>query len=116
MVARKPYDPLAYQTGCDFALAIVKGLVEHDDGGAYFGSLMGYRHFEAIAIARGHAVRGPKTCSDGGREFVLEDTRLTPAGEAVYKELGLDRLPIKPPGMSRAEFWKWDIIFPSRGR
>ena len=43
-----------YRRDGDFALAIVKGLVEHDDGHCYFHSLMGYRHFEAIAIERGH--------------------------------------------------------------
>lgn len=105
----------AYANGCDFALAIVKGLVEHDDGHAYFGSSMAYTHFEAIAIARGHVVRGPKEFDGGGGTmFLLEASRLTDAGRAVYAELGLDRLPQL--AGRRAEYWRWDIIFPEHIR
>lgn len=99
-----------YPEDCDFVLAIVKGLVEHDDGAAYFGSTMGYRSHEAEGIARGLLTRGPKECDGGGGQmFTIEATRLTEAGREAYKTLGLDRLP-KTYG-SRAYMWRdWPLI------
>lgn len=94
---------------CDFALAIVKGLVEHDDGHAYFGSSVGYRHFEAKAIARGHVVRGTVLRDGGGGHmFECEGTILTDAGRAAYARLHLDRLP--QINNRRAEHWDWTVI------
>ena len=91
---------------CDFVLAIVKGIVEHDDGGAYFGSLMGYKGHEAAGIERGLLTRGPKECDGGGgHKFVIEATRLTDAGKLAYTTERLDQYP-KTYG-SRAYMWKW---------
>jgi len=95
---------------CDFVLAIVKGIVEHDDGCAYFGSLLGYSHHEAQGIARGLLTRGPKQCADGGGgTMTIEATRLTDAGRAAYTTFRLDLLPQKYG--SRAYMWEWS---PSR--
>lgn len=93
---------------CDFVLAIVKGLVEHDDGATYFASLMGYQRYEAEGIRLGWLVRGPKMCRDGDTEFVIESTRLTDAGRVVYADRHLDRLP-NGKGL-RAYFWDWSVI------
>lgn len=99
---------MSRKRNCDFALAIVKGLVEHDDGHAYFGSLLGYRAHEQDGIQRGLLIRGPKVCRDGDQEFILEATRLTDAGRKAYDELHLERLPNKAYG--RAYFWDWDVL------
>lgn len=102
---RKPKPAFDYGR-CDFVLAIVKGLVEHDDGGAYFGSLMGYRGHEAEGIERGLLTRGPKECDGGGGHmFVIEATRLTDAGRAAYAAFRLDFFP-KTYGR-RAYMWDW---------
>lgn len=94
---------------CDFVLAIVKGLVEHDDGGAYFGSLMGYRAHEADGIERGLLTRGPKLIDmGGGHTATIEATRLTDAGRQAYATERLDRFP-KTYG-SRAYTWNWDEV------
>ncbi len=96
---------------CDFALAIVKGLIEHNDGGAYFGSLMGYRHHEADGIKRGLLTRGPKQIDMGGGHMeTIEATRLTDAGRKEYDARCLHRLPTHYG--SRAYMWKWNVIEP----
>lgn len=78
----------------DFALAIVKGLVEHGDGAAYFASLIGYQSHRAEAITRGLVT------TDGQEE------RLTDAGRKAYQEHGLDRLPRR----GRAYLWDWSGV------
>lgn len=93
-----------HRRDCDFALAIVKGLVEHDDGKAYFGSLMGYATHEKDAIDRGYACIGPKPIERG--TVTIQTTRLTDAGRAIYVELGLGRLPKS----GRAYAWDWDVL------
>jgi len=106
---RAPPPPVAE---LDWALVIVKGLVEHDDGSFYFHSLMAYRQHEADAIARGYVVRGPKVCLDnGGAPFEIEATRLTDAGRDIYRACGLERLPQGP--HTTAMFWKWSVTTPA---
>lgn len=78
----------------DFPLAIVKGLVEHGDGTAYFASLIGYQSHRAEAITRGLVT------TDGQEE------RLTDAGRKAYQEHGLDRLPKR----GRAYLWDWSGV------
>ena len=78
----------------DFALAIVKGLVEHQDGVVYFASLIGYRAHVGEAVARGFIA------TDGQEE------RLTDAGRKAYQEHGLDRLPRR----GRAYLWDWSGV------
>lgn len=78
----------------DFALAIVKGLVEHGDGAVYFASLIGYRAHVGEAVARGLLT------TDGQEE------RLTDAGRRAYLEYGLDRLPWS----GRAYLWDWSGV------
>lgn len=81
---------------CDFRLAIVKGLVEHNQGDAYFGSLMGYtQHFNST-IAAGWVTR------DGERET------LTDEGRDVYVKCNLASLPNQIG--RRAYMWDWSVI------
>lgn len=98
--------PMFDYAQCDFVLAIVKGIVEHNDGCAYFGSLGGYRHWEEQGTKRGLLTRGLKECADGGGGvFTIEATRLTDAGRAAYDTFRLDLLPQKYG--SRAYMWDW---------
>ena len=78
----------------DFALAIVKGLFERQDGTAYFGSLGGYRTHVGEAVARGFVT------TDGREE------RLTDAGQQAYRDHGLGRLP----RTGRACEWNWSGV------
>lgn len=69
----------------DFALVVVKGLIEHRDGAAYFGSHGG------DAVARGLIT------TDGRAEQVTEE------GRRAYQDQGLARL-LKS---GRAYLWNW---------
>jgi hypothetical protein len=79
--------------GVNFAAAIVKGLVEHNDGTSYFGSLMGYQDHLADARARG---------------WVDLDGKLTEVGRALYDKADLAKLPNKK--FSRAYSWDWSGV------
>jgi hypothetical protein len=79
---------------CSFPLAIVKGLIEHQDGTAYFGSTMGYSEHLRQAIEAG-LVETP----DGG------PTRATERGRQEYEREGLAQLPTRM--YSRAYMWDW---------
>jgi hypothetical protein len=79
-----------------FQLAIVKGIKEHNDGTAYFGSLLGYSKYEDDAKKWGWITNDDKPT-------------LTPLGERVYAECNLIRLPTKM--FSRAYTWDgWNDI------
>lgn len=81
---------------CDFRLAVVKGLVEHDNGDVYFGSLLGYTAHWHAAEDAGWVRRVD------GRETLTEE------GRAVYERCGLSTLP-NTPGR-RAYLWDWSKI------
>lgn len=53
----------------DFAAVVLKGVVEHQDGTAYFGSLSGYKHYEALAIAAGWILIGNEPTGEGRRAY-----------------------------------------------
>jgi len=81
---------------CDFRLAIVKGLVEHDQGDAYFGSLIGYTdHFNATQHA-GWVTRNAAS------------ELLTIEGRLVYLRCNLASLPNQLG--RRAYLWDWSSI------
>ena len=69
--------------------AIIKGLVEHQDGRRFFGSTMNYTHHFENAVSRG---------------YVMPDKSLTPMAMDWY-ERHLAALP-----QSRQVFWKSDQI------
>lgn len=79
-----------------FPAAILKGIIEHDDGSAYFGSLLGYADYRDTAIKLGWVTHGPRRLA------------ATPLGHAVYVEAHLDRLPQRR--HSRAYAWNWDNV------
>lgn len=79
---------------CSFPLAIVKGLIEHQDGTAYFGSTMGYGEHLRQAIEAG-LVEHP----DG------EPAKETERGQQEYEREGLAQLPTRK--FSRAYMWDW---------
>lgn len=80
-----------------FELAIVKGLVEHNDPTAYFGSLGGFGVHCASAVRK---------------EWVTLPTpyrpELTPVGSKIYEAMQLSSLPNQQ--LSRASLWNWDHI------
>lgn len=78
-----------------FQLAIVKGIKEHNDGTAYFGSLGGYLKYRGDAEKWGWITGDDKPA-------------LTELGERVYVECKLSSLPNKM--FSRAYGWDWDDI------
>lgn len=81
---------------CDFRLAIVKGLVEHDDGTTYFGRLGGYMaHLRAAEEA-------------GWVRRVEDRETLTEAGREVYTRCRLSTLPNLVG--RRAYLWNWSEI------
>lgn len=81
---------------CDFRLAIVKGLVEHNNGDTYFGSLMGYTAHWNTAHAAGWV------------EHVDGKEALTKAGREIYVKCKLDSLPNT--FGRRAYMWDWSNI------
>jgi hypothetical protein len=77
----------------DFAAAVLKGLVEHNDAAAYFGSTGALLTWIGIAEGRGWiiGVKGPRTVTEAGRKH--------------YDESGLEQLPkIRD---RRAYLWNW---------
>lgn len=81
---------------CDFRLVIVKGLIEHHDGTAYFGSLGGYATYYAQAEELGWIAR------------VEERDVVTDRGREVYHWTRLAELP-KQLGR-RAYLWDWSTV------
>lgn len=73
---------------CDFRLAIVKGLVEHNDGTYYFGSTAAYNSHYHMAYQAG---------------LVTIDKKVTDAGVEAYSVEKLDKLP----KTGRAYAWDW---------
>lgn len=82
-----------------FPLAVLKGTIEHDDGTAYFGSLMGYRFYRNEAFRHGWITY--PAVSDSTSKLVA-----TARGRELYVLLRLDTLPNQQG--SRAYMWKWD--------
>lgn len=78
-----------------YPAAILKGVIEHNDGTSYFGSLIGFQHHRAAAVGLGWITRGRKP-------------RATAHGQAVYADAGLAALPTKR--LSRAYAWNWDKV------
>jgi hypothetical protein len=76
---------------CDQALALLKGLVDHDDGLRYFGSTLNYAAYLAGATRRGWV-------DDAGDP--------TQAGCDEYVRLGLYDLP----DTGRYYLWDWSAI------
>lgn len=93
-----------------FALAIVKGLVEHSDGTSYFGSLGGYQSHWQDAARWGWVLSWEKRL--GLRVPQSEASCLTREGEQLYTELNLKTLPSKK--YSRAYAWDWSSITTGR--
>jgi hypothetical protein len=80
---------------CDYPAAVLKGVIEHDDGTAYFGSLGGYARYLDVAVELGWI-------------FGTVKPTATPLGRRVYRQARLDGLPrIKG---SRAYLWNWSRI------
>lgn len=95
---KKPPIKLAPNIDTLFALAIVKGVIEHDDGTSYFASLGGYEHHLERARAR-EWVR----CSE--IEGELDKLIVTDAGREVYERCKLSAFP-QTYG-HRAYAWNW---------
>lgn len=93
---------------CDFAMAVLKGAVEHGDGTAYFGSLIGYTAHRDAAVRAGYVrivmVKHPEG-------FDVQREQPTEAGEYVYRESGLADLPRS----GRAYAWDWSRVAPTAG-
>jgi hypothetical protein len=86
----------------DFAAAVLKGLVEHNDAAAYFGSTGALLTWIGIAEGRGWiiGVKGPRTVTEAGRKH--------------YDESGLEQLPkIRD---RRAYLWNWSSTRRRRNR
>lgn len=79
-----------------FQLAIVKGVIEHNDPTSYFASLGGYLTYRLRAVVRGWIALG---------EGDHPEVTVTPAGREVYDRCKLSELPNKH--LSRAYMWKW---------
>lgn len=76
-----------------FPLAILKGIIEHDDGTAYFGSLGGYLEHKRQAIELGWIEDDEPEC------------HITLLGHDIYVRCKLSDLPTKR--LSRAYMWNW---------
>lgn len=92
-----------------FELAILKGLIEHNDGTIYFGSLLGWQTHCVSAIAKGYvAFIDPDVGS------YSSNLAVTTLGRELYEHLKLSSLPTR--GYSRAYMWNWDnvsnVMFP----
>ena len=64
--------------GIDYAVVVLKGVIEHQDCGAYFGSFGALGHYTDVAQERGWL--------DG-------DRKATPLGREVYLNRKLNLLP-----------------------
>lgn len=105
-IAMEKRDPDAIISDrCDFVLAIVKGLVEHDDPYVYFGSPIGFHEHEADGIRRGLLCRGPRKYTEEDGEYI--GTLLTEAGRQAYHAARLHLLPNKRG--NRAYAWNWSL-------
>jgi hypothetical protein len=78
-----------------FELALLKGLVEHNDGTAYFGSLGGYQTYLSNARTLGWVSQ-----SEEGKDLPTESGRL------AYGQYDLSGFTNKM--FSRAYTWNWD--------
>lgn len=95
-----------------FELAILKGIIEHEDGTAYFGATGAYSHHFLGAVEKGWV----EDTATGEKE------KVTDLGRQEYERLGLAKLPQREG--SRAYMWNWKdveaILFPpaqpKRGR
>ncbi len=94
--------------GCDFPAAILKGVLEHNDGTSYFGSLGGYLHYKDVAIERGWVVEGDVSKMLDGSMHILKDLIVTDKGREVYQSSGLASLPNVM--FSRAYMWDWSAV------
>lgn len=80
-----------------FALAVLKGVVEHQTGTAYFSSFLGYPVYVRYCAHQGWVT----TRTEDG----LEHLTVTDLGLKVYREMNLERFPQKEG--SRAYAWNW---------
>ena len=81
-----------------FPAAILKGIIEHDDGSVYFGSLLGYTGHCDLAIKLDWVARGRRSQRLVATHF----------GHGVYAEARLDALPKRQ--FSRAYAWDWGVV------
>lgn len=81
---------------CDFPAIVLKGLIEQQHPGAYFGSWMSLLRYCQRAAERGWIVR------DG------EAWTTTDAGRRVYDVSGLANLPRSGRGYA----WDWSVVDP----
>jgi hypothetical protein len=88
--------------GWIFVLAIVKGLIEHEDAASYFGSTMGLAAHTDEAIRKGLLLDE----TPEGKHRLSSYLKVTNLGRKLYTELGLDKLPQKK--LSRAYMWDWN--------
>lgn len=74
----------------DFTAALLKGVVEHGDPAAYFGSRSAMRHWGSAALKAG---------------WLTEEGKPTLLGRRHYTESGLSQLPQERG--ARAYDWDW---------
>lgn len=89
----KPRDTSGYKP----ELAVLKGIVEKRDAGAYFASFLALDRWREQAAKRGWIALAVPQTEGNPRDVVTE------AGQAEYKARKLDKLP----QTGRAYLWRW---------
>jgi hypothetical protein len=85
-----PQSAVDRSTAVDFPAAVLKGLIEHRDPGAYFGSTGALHMWRTVAKKRG---------------WITDGDTITESGKRHYAESGLEALPKTP--NRRAYLWNW---------
>jgi hypothetical protein len=91
---------------CHFDMAVLKGLVEHNDVGSYFGSFGGLGAYCADAAYFGWITMDLRP--DGTHD--VWSAKVTDAGRHAYETLKLADLPQMK--LSRAYLWEWPVYCP----
>lgn len=81
----------------DFVVVVLKGVIDHRDAGAYFGSTMNLGNYVNEAIRR----RWIKRCRIRKQGMLVNSYKATKEGRAEYRKRKLEELPI----YGRAYMW-----------
>lgn len=94
--------------GCNFAAVILKGLIEHNDSRAYFGSILGWVNYMNEAYENGWVTTGAGKVTEAGKEHYTSSglARVGPWDHRDWKE------GMKPNKYSRAYMWDWSPYNP----
>lgn len=91
---------------CHFDMAVLKGVIEHNDAGSYFGSFLALGEYCTDAATAGWITMDLRP--DGTPN--VWSAKATDAGRRAYEMLKLADLPQMK--LSRAYTWEWPIYYP----